>query len=214
MGIGLERTKEDFYMTEEMRNDLTPQGYIRQMFRQTRDGKLAITRNPGVGEPETITYQVNWTAEDAEQIVQRYNLLTAALFRIGRLHDQLEEEENRIKLLNAEQLEIWNTYVRPYDPFEVDLTVVYDIYDRSQLGDILEEEEAIWKRYCMWREEQSQKRIPFHRRSAANMIQRARRYEKLISMDAPLIVVAEEGRCLAEEMVLYYAGKEEPIVWD
>jgi hypothetical protein len=26
--------------------------------------------------------------------------------------------------------------------------------------------------------------------------------------------VTEQGRCLAEEMVLYYAGKEEPIVWD
>ena len=66
----------------------------------------------------------------------------------------------------------------------------------------------------MWREEQSQKRIPFNRRSSADMIQRARQYEKLISLLAPENVVTEEGRYLAEEIVLYYAGKEEPIVWD
>jgi hypothetical protein len=66
----------------------------------------------------------------------------------------------------------------------------------------------------MWNEEQSQKRIPFTRRSCADMITRAKRYEKLIRLGAPEIVVTEEGRCLAEEMVLYYFGKEEPIVWD
>ena len=38
--------------------------------------------------------------------------------------------------------------------------------------------------------------------------------EKLISLGAPEIVVTEEGRLLAEEMVLYYFGKDEPIVWD
>ena len=66
----------------------------------------------------------------------------------------------------------------------------------------------------MWEEEQSQKRIAFNRRSCANLIKRAMRYERFISMGAPEIVIMEEGRCLAEEMVLYYFGKEEPIVWD
>ena len=40
------------------------------------------------------------------------------------------------------------------------------------------------------------------------------RYEKLIRMGVPEIVITEEGRCLAEEMVLYYFGKEEPVIWD
>ena len=57
-------------MTREMRDDLTPQGYIRQMFRETQDGKLSITDYPFIGEPETITYQVNWTEEDAGQIMR------------------------------------------------------------------------------------------------------------------------------------------------
>ena len=79
---------------------------------------------------------------------------------------------------------------------------------------MIEEEEKLLKWHYMWREEQSQKRIPFNHRSSADMITRAMRYEKLLSLGAPEIVVTEEGRYLAEEMVLYYFGKEEPIIWD
>jgi hypothetical protein len=197
-----------------MRNNLTPQDYIRQLFRETKDGKLSITYAPFIGKPETSTYQVNWTEVDVEEIVHRYNLLTFALARIGQLDDQLEDKAIRGKLLSVGDLEIWNTYICPYEPFECDLSIVEEIHERAQLGDLFEEEEELWKRYCIWREDQSRKRIPFNRRSSADMIQRARRYEKLISLHAPEIVVTEEGRCLAEEMVLYYAGKEEPIIWE
>ena len=216
-------------MTEEMRNDLTPQGYIRQMFRETADGKLAITYYPFVGEPETRTYEVNWTAEDAEQIVSRYILLTNALARIGRLHDKMEDNADWHRLLEAADLEVWNTYVQPYEPMEVNwdelypippcepdelVSLIREIHERGQYGDLIEEEEMLWKQYCMWNEEQSQKRIPFNRRSSADMILAAKRYEGAIRLGAPEIVVTEQGRGLAEEMVLYYFGKEEPIVWD
>ena len=216
-------------MTEEMRNDLTPQGYIRQMFRETADGKLAITYYPFIGESETRTYEVNWTAEDAEQIVSRYILLTNALARIGHLYDQLEDEEGRNKLLTPADLEVWNTYVQPYEPMEVNwdelypippckpdelMSLIHEIHERGRYGDLIEEEEMLWKQYCMWNEEQSQKRIPFNRRSSADMILAAKRYEGAIRLGAPEVVVSEQGRCLAEEMVLYYFGKEEPIVWD
>ena len=216
-------------MTREVRDDLTPQGYIRQMFRETKDGKLSITYYPFIGAAETSTYQVNWSEEDSETIVQKYNLLTFALARIGRIHNQLDDEQSRNELLSEDEVQVWNTYVKPYEPMVVDWEQLYpippcepneltsliqDIHERSKFGDLIEEEELLLKRYLMWREEQSQKRIPFNRRSSADMIQRARRYERLLSMHAPEVVVTEEGRCLAEEMVLYYAGKEEPIVWD
>lgn len=201
-------------MTEEMRNTLTPQGYIRQMLRETQDGKISITYYPVIGDPEVYTYQVNWSEDDAERIVQKYDSLTLALARIGQLDNQLDDKETREKLLSVEDLEIWNTYICPYEPFECDLSIVEEIHERAQLGDLLEEEEDLWKRYCMWREEQSQKRIPFNRQSSADLILRARRYEKLISLHAPVLVITEEGRCLAEEMVLYYAGKEQPIMWE
>ena len=216
-------------MTEEMRNDLTPQGYIRQMFRETADGKLAITYYPFIGEPETRTYEVNWTAEDAEQIVSRYMLLTNALARIGRLHDKMEDKEDWYRLLEEADLEVWNTYVQPYEPMEVNwdelypippcapdelMSLIHEIHERGRYGDLIEEEEMLWKQYCMWNEEQSQKRIPFNRRSSADMILAAKRYEGAIRLGAPEVVVTEQGRGLAEEMILYYFGKEEPIVWD
>ena len=217
-------------MNAQMRNDLTPQGYIRHMFAETQNGefKVGYTEffNDSVEQERTL--QLNWTAEDAEKVEQRYNLLTSALARIAHLHDQLENEENRKKLLSESDLEVWNTYVQPFEPMEVNWDELYplspcepeelpylicEIHERA-IGDLIEEEELLLKLYYMWREEQSQKRIPFNRRSSADMITRAMRYEKLISIGAPEIIVTEEGRLLAEEMVLYYFGKEEPIVWD
>jgi hypothetical protein len=142
----------------------------------------------------------------------------------------LGSEESRKELLTETDLEVWNTYIRPYAPFEIDLsafeyglpydpvelqeTIINAIQERGRFGDLVEEEEALWKRYCIWREEQSQTRIAFHRRSAADLIQAARRYEMAIHLDAPELVLCDQGRSLAEEMILYYAGKEEPIVWD
>lgn len=218
-------------MTEQLRNDLTPQGYIRHMFSETENGefKVGYTDFYNNSAIEERTFYVNWTAEDAEKIVQRYNLLTSALTRIARLHDQLKDEKSRKELLSEADLEVYNTYVHPYEPFKVNwdelypippcepeelMSLIGEIHERGRYGDLIEEEELLWKQYCMWREEQSQKRIPFNRRSCADMITRAMRYEKFISLGAPEIVVTEEGRCLAEEMVLYYFGKEEPIVWD
>lgn len=199
-------------MTEEMRSKLTPQEYIRQLFKETKDGRLPITYYPYIGEPETLTYNVSWTADDAEQIIAKYDLLTSALTRIGRA--ARVENMELTDLLTDEDLKVFNTYIRPYEPFEVDLTVIADIKERAKLGDITEEEEELWKRYCMWNEEQSQTRIPFNRRSSADMIMRARRYEALVGVNAPEAVVNSEALLLAEEMVLYYAGEEQPIVWE
>lgn len=219
-------------MTEQMRNDLTPQGYILRMYSETKNGEFKVGyKDPDRGFIEVERkFQVNWTKEDAEKTVQRYNMLTSALARIGRLHAQLNDEESRKKFLSEDDLAVWNTYIRPYEHMEVKnwdelypippcepdelMSLIGSIHERGQDGDLIEEEELLWKQYCMWEEEQSQKRIPFHRRSCTKLITRARRYERLISLSAPEIVVTEEGRCLAEEMVRYYFGKEEPIVWD
>ena len=218
-------------MTEQMRNDLTPQGYIRHMFMETKNGKFKVGyKNPDNHfAEEERTFEVHWDADGAEEIEEKYNLLTFALARIGRLHNQLDDEEGRSELLSKSDLEVYNTYVKPYEPMEVDweelypippcepdelMSLIHAIYERGRYGDLIEEEEKLWKQYCMWEEEQSRKRIPFNRRSCANFIKRAMRYERFISMGAPEIVITEEGRCLAEELVLYYFGKEEPIVWD
>jgi hypothetical protein len=92
--------------------------------------------------------------------------------------------------------------------------LIQEAYERGLDGDLIEEEELLLHQHWEWQEKQSQKRIPFNRRSAADMILRAMRYERLLSLGAPEIVVTEEGRHLAQEMVLYYFGREEPIIWE
>ena len=150
-------------MTEQLRNDLTPQGYIRHMFSETENGefKVGYTDFYNNSAIEERTLHVNWTAEDAEKTVQRYNLLTSALARIGRLHDQLKDEESRKELLSESDLEIYNTYVHPYEPFKVNWDELYPIppcepdelmslventFERGRWGDLIEEEDLLIKR--------------------------------------------------------------------
>ena len=47
-------------------------------------------------------------------------------------------------------------------------------------------------------------RLPEKEYSPIVFFNRAQRYEYLISLNAPEIVVNEEARCLAEEMILYF----------
>ena len=69
---------------------------------------------------------------------------------------------------------------------------------------LTEEEFALLEEYWEWYEQQCLQRLPYNRRSPAELINRARRYERLVSLHAPEIVLENEARCLAEEMVLYY----------
>ena len=116
-------------MTEQMRNDLTPQGYIRHMFMETVNGKFKVGyKNPDNHfAEEERTFEVYWDADAAEEIEEKYNLLTFALARIGRLHNQLEGEELRGELLSESDLKVYSTYVQPYEPMEVNWDELYPI---------------------------------------------------------------------------------------
>ena len=70
--------------------------------------------------------------------------------------------------------------------------------------ELTEEEEALLKRHDAWIEQQCLQRLPHVGCTSVYLINRARRYERLVSLHAPEIVLENEARCLAEEMVLYY----------
>lgn len=197
-------------MTEEMRKELTPQQYIRQLFSETKDGKLKITYHYpfDIEEPYTITYEMDWSEADAEAMVQRYEDLETMLRKFGELQTELEEEEGRQKLLTPEELKTWEIFIRPFSPFEVDESVIAELYFRGEYDSLDDDENDLLERHFWWQERNSLARLPFLRRSPTNMILRARRYEKLVSMDAPEAVIQEEGRWLAEEIVLYYCGPQ------
>ncbi len=191
-------------MVEDIRRNCTPQDYIRKLFDETQEGKLTIHYFPFFDQPYSSTYKMNWTKQDAETMVERYNALTAALTHIGKHHDELEDEDKRNELLSSEELKIWDTYIKPFEPFEVDLEVVAELYFRKETDSLEDEEYELLERYHEWFVANSHKRLPFDKCCPSQLINRAQRYEHLARLDAPGSVIAEEGRFLAEEMVIYY----------
>lgn len=198
-------------MTQEMRRELTPQQYIRRLFAETKDGKLKITYHYplDVQQPYTITYRMDWTQNDVEAVVQQYEALSAMLRKIGTLQTELQDEKKRKTLLTPEEQKVWQTFIQPFSAFEVDESVIEELYFRGEYDTLDDEENALLERHWWWRERNTLERMPFLRRSPTSMILRARRYEKLVEWTAPETVIQEEGRWLAEEMVLYYYGPQE-----
>lgn len=198
-------------MTAEMRKELTPQQYIRQLFADTKDGKLQITYYYPFDyqEPYTLTYAMDWTEADVETMLQRYETLTAMLRKIAQLEDRLQEEENRKALLTPEEQRVWDIFIRPFSPFEVDEEEIKELYYRGEFDTLDDEENALLERHWWWREGNTLERLPFLRRSPTSMILYARRYEALASLHAPQLLIEEAGRWLAEEMVLYCHGPQE-----
>lgn len=198
-------------MTQEMRKEMTPQQYIHQLFSETKGGKLEITYHYplDIEEPYTVTYTMDWTEKDMETMVRRYEKLSAMLQKFGTLQAELQEEGKRKTLLTAEEQKAWEIFIQLHSPFEVDESVIEELYYRGEFDSLDDEENELLERHWWWRERNSLERLPFLRRSPTSMLLRARRYEKLVGWNAPEIVIQEEGRWLAEEMVLYYHGPQE-----
>lgn len=197
-------------MKVETRRELTPQAFLRQLFAEMKDNKVSIEYHPFIDEPYTMTYEMDWTAEDVEALVQRYETLTAALTKIGNHYEQMNFADMRESLLTPQEQEVWNTYIRPFDPFEVDLSVVSELQFRSETETLDDEEYDLLDRHFQWYEENCLQRLPVLKRSPYAVVNRAKRYTRLISMNAPEIVVTEEGRYLAEELALYYHEVQRP----
>jgi uncharacterized protein (DUF1810 family) len=195
---------EDLHMNESTRNKCTPQEYIMKLFEETKSGRLEIHYFPFFDQPYSLKYKMNWTKDDAESLVRRYDALTSSLARIGQLHEELEEESKRLALLTAEEMDVWNTYIRPFEPFEVDLDVVSELYFRRETDSLEDDENDLLERHYEWFVTNSRLRLAYNKRCPSQLINRVQRYERLMQLNAPEVVVAEEGRFLAEEMVLYY----------
>ena len=195
-------------MVKDIRCECTPQDYIRRLFCETKDGELTINYFPFFDQPYSFTYRMDWTKQDAEDIVERYKSLTAALTHIGKHYNELGDETNRKELLSASELEVWDTYISPFEPFEVDSDIIVDLHFRSETDSLDDEEYELLERHHNWFVANSRKRLPFDRWCPAKLINRAQRYEKLIEINAPESIVAAEGCFLAEEMVLYYHCKK------
>ena len=107
-------------------------------------------------------------------------------------------------------LQVWNTYIVPYPDYDRDIDRLLCISMDAESGEPLtEEEQAMLDKEEKWLRENALTRLPFNRCEPAAMIQRAKRYEKLVSLHAPKVVCDCELLALAEEMAYYYCKKEQ-----
>lgn len=185
--------------------DLSPEEFIRQLFNDTVDGKMKITYYPNIEEkPYDLTYYMTWNEKDAEELVERCNILLTRLAYIGENHKLIEDEEKRKKFMTEEDQSVWETYVKPFEPFEVSEDVINELYFRGEFDQLEDEENELLERHYEWQNSQSLQRLPFERTSPLEMIRLAQSFTILYSMDAPEEMLMAVGRELAEEMAIYY----------
>lgn len=173
--------------------------YIRAMFANTQpDGTLFIEDE---GENGT-TWFMDWQKRDADELIARFEALLAALKKLGKEHDRWETSA---KDMPADLLEVWNTYIAPYPDHGMDREKLFELSMKVEFDEKLtQEEEELLDREQAWLHKNALIRLPYNRCHPAALIQRAKRYERLTQLNAPKLVLDNEERCLAEEMVLYY----------
>lgn len=184
--------------------DVSGSAFLRAMFENTQDGMLTMEEDEQF-YPRTLV--MDWDEAALEALITRFEHLSAALTRLGREHAYWEVST---KDMPGELLQVWNTYIVPYPDYDRDLDRLLSISTDAELGEPLtEEEQAMLDKENMWLRENALTRLPFNRCEPASMIQRAKRYEKLVSLHAPKVVCTQELQALAEEMAYYYCKKEQ-----
>lgn len=179
-----------------IRNDkieMTASDYIRALFEETKDGVLEIWYEDETDKGYTDAYPMAWSRADMEDLVQQFEILRSQLDRIAA-GEQSEELD-----------EIYNIYVRPYDACPFDDEQTDKVLDKLEFAlPLTQEEQALYERYIHWQEKQASNRLPAKGRNAFQLISHARRYTRLMELKAPQVVIENEARCLAEELVLYH----------
>lgn len=193
-------------MIDEKRLETSPVQHIRNLLKSIKDGKLTVTYYDSIDPPYSRVYNVSCTAVDADEVISKYEDLVQALKAIGDAREKLDNDAKMEDLLTPTQIDVWNTYIRDFDEKfdagEYDLNTLYNM--RECGAPLNDEEQEVIERHHEWFGAQCLKRLPEKAYPPMLLVNRAQRYEYLISHNAPKIVIEEEARCLVEEMILYY----------
>ena len=171
--------------------------YVRTMFEESRDGELTVGN-----EDDRFDCPVEWDEQTAEMLAQRCGELIGHLTELSWQYDKLLTETRH---LTKAQFEVWNTYLRPFPDHCLDMEALQFIWEKFETdAHVTEEERALSDQYVRWFAENALERLPANRCDPIQLISRARRYSKLIRLNAPAIVQENEAKRLAEEFVLYH----------
>ena len=193
-------------MIDEKRLETTPVQHIRNLIESIKDGKLTVTYYDPIDPTYSLSYDVCCTAADAGTFISKYEEIVRALEAIAVSPNKLINGVKLEDVLTLEQMDIWNTYLNFDDDFDAGEYNLEEIYDMRESGAPLnDEEQELLERHYEWFEAQCFKHLPKKVYSPITFVNHVRRYEYLVFSNAPKTVIDEEGRRLAEEMILYYA---------
>lgn len=171
--------------------------YIRTMFEESRDGELTVG-----DADDRFDCPVEWDAQTAEMLAQQCSELIDHLTELSGQYSKLLTETRH---LTKAQFEIWNTYLRPFPSHGLDMDILQAVWEKFETGEsVTEEERALSDRYVCWFEENALARLPIKCCDPIQLISRARRFSKLVRLNAPAVVRESEAKRLAEEFVLYH----------
>lgn len=175
--------------------------YVRTLFDESADGFLTAGNTD-----DRFDYPVDWDEQTADALAQQ----------CGRLVEQLTELSMRFETLRtstvqltAQQLAVWNTYLRPFPKHDLDMLALTAIWEKMDTcATLTPQEHALADAYVRWYEENAHSRLPVLRCDPTALIGRARRYSKLVQLNAPAVVRENEAKRFAEEYVLYHCLRQ------
>ena len=174
--------------------------YVHTMFDESRDGELTVGN-----ADDRFDCPVEWDEQTAELLAQQCSTLVGHLTELSHQFEKLRTETRH---LTRKQMDVWNTYLRPFPPHNLDMEALQTIWEKFETGEhITEEEQAFADQYGHWFVENALSRLPTKRCDPIQLINRARRYSKLVRLNAPAVVQENEAKRFAEEFVLYHCMK-------
>ena len=224
-----------FDMYDETRISFTPVDCINAMFSHT-DGecRLRIPAWPcdddDISIEETTAWLdcvMTWDDEGRKNVIAAFEELFAALKAIAGVFDRLgDTREDNEGVLSGELLDVWDTYIRPFDLGDIDYDTVMDIEERMDAArlaglfedvaseneeDILRqgeeesgvtaEEEALYDQYVDAILADAERRLD-RALAAYDVIIRAKRVCRLMSLEAPDIILNNEAKLLAQALAI------------
>ena len=169
--------------------------YVRTLFDESRNGTLTVG-----SDLDRMDYEVDWNEETAKELAQQCAELVSGLRELAFRTDA----PHRNSALTA----VFNTYLRPFPKHNLDMEALQLIWENFETGEpVTEEEQTLSDQYVHWFEENALARLPVKCCDPIRLINCARRYSKLVRLNAPESVQENEAKRFAEEFVLYHCMK-------
>ncbi len=180
---------------------------------------------------------IYWDYDEFERLKAEFSAIKASLTAIAKLYDSIDaSEQNARRLLSATDFEVWKTYISDFNTGNTDMAYISDIQDRMETVEsiqkyaerlstgkeldnyekeflkeyfdttVTEQERADFQQYINRIFEDCEQRIGSNICAYETVI-RAKRFTRLVSWNAPDIIVRNEERTFAAAFAMHKYGK-------